>query len=314
MRAAPRALDLDALVPVRTLGQGALAEVLLVELPDGGAAALKRALPSLRDDEDVRRVLREEAAAHAHLVHAAIPRLLAHGETRDGPVLVVEALSGATLDEVVPEGEAVALDEACFIVGAVADVLAYIHAPPRHLVHRDLGAHNLMLTASGDVVLIDFGIALDGEGRRARWTATGGLRGALAALSPEAVRGEAIGPAADLFALGALAFELVTGSQAFAARGRRALLQNIATGRHRALKEAAPSLSTDAREVFFARALAGDPRSRFPDPIALSDDFARVFGGAPASQQARTQTREALASRVAPHGKSTAAVRGRTLT
>lgn len=218
------------LVPVRQLGQGTTAEVLLVEWTDSGGHLRRGALkqPLLHhghDAEGVARLLRDEADLAARLVHPQVPRLLAC--RFDPPALLFEHIDGVGLDALVAV-EQLALTTAAHVVASLLDVLAAVHALPEHVVHRDVDAHNVMIARTGDVVLIDFGTAVDD--RRDRWTAVGGVRGSLAALSPEALRGDPVDARADLFAVGVLACRLWSGRDPFASRSPRERLERVAAG------------------------------------------------------------------------------------
>jgi serine/threonine-protein kinase len=245
------------LVPVRQLGQGSTAEVLLVEWIDTHGQRRRGALkqPLLHhgyDAEGIARLLRNEAELAARLVHPQVPRLLAYRPTP--PALLFEYVDAGGLDAVIAAGP-LPFTSAVFIIDALLDVVSAVHAMPGHVVHRDLDSHNVLIARSGDVVLIDFGTAIDDD--RARWTAAGGLRGSLAALSPEALRGETIDARADLFAIGVLACRLWAGRDPFASKSPRERLHRIASG--------APALTgIDAVLVdWCTRALAAAPAHRF---------------------------------------------------
>src|SRR6185437_4335129 len=170
--------------------------------------------------------------------------------------------------------------------------------------HRDVGPHNVVVTRSGDVALIDFGIAMDDD--RERWTAAGAVRGTLGYLSPEAVRGEPVDARADLFAAGALFYRLVTGASPFKGKGPRQILNAVATG---AFVRAADVDDTFAKfDPFFAKSLAANVADRFDDAAEMRLALASIV------EFNRDRERNALALVVKPHLGAVDDVRGPTLT
>ena len=294
-------MKLDDLTPLRQLGHGSFFEVLLVEDRAGRRYALKRPLPGPRHAE-LRRLLADEGRVGAQLLHPHIPRLVA--AFPDDGALVFELLDGVTLDELLTDGAAVDLADAAFVVLAVLDALGYVHGLPGHIVHRDVGPHNIVVTRSGDAALIDFGIAVDDD--RERWTAAGALRGTLGYLSPEAIRGDAIDHRADLFAVVALFYRLVVGRSPFAGRGPRPILNAVARGAFGAVDD--PAL-----QGLFARGLAPHPGARFGDAAGV---VAAVQGVLAAHRRAvdAPAARRSWARAVAPRLVGAGGDRGPTLT
>ncbi len=309
-------IDFDALVPVRQLGFGTTCEVMLVEVPGRGTAALKRALANRRADPLVQKLLVEEGRVAALLVHPSIPRLLARGETaKDGAVLLFEHVDGATLDDALPKKAKLDVDTACFVVDAVLDALGCAHdlivlGRPVPIVHRDVGPHNVVVARSGDAVLIDFGVAVAAD--RERWTAGGALRGALSYIAPEAADG-ADGPSdvdgrADLFAAGVLLHRLLTGRSPFAGKGPMQVLEAARAGAFSRpslhVVEAAPL------DEVVAGALAPDRGVRWGSAAAMRTAIAAAV---PMDDRRRRQARARAASLVAPLLPQDGAAR-RTLT
>ena len=195
---------------------------LLEVLGDGGMArvhlardnVLERdvALKILRDayahDEGFVERFRREAKNAASLNHSSIVQVYDQGRAEDGTYfMAMEYVPGGTLKErLVREGP---LDprEAAGIASRVAEALETAHA--RGIVHRDIKPQNVLLTASGDAKVADFGIARAASSKT--MTETNLILGTASYMSPEQVRGERAGPASDLYSLGVVLYEMLTG-------------------------------------------------------------------------------------------------------
>ncbi|HEU5215972.1 MAG TPA: serine/threonine-protein kinase [Gaiellaceae bacterium] len=207
MSAAQRVLGRYELV--RPLGHGAMATVDLahdVEL--ARPVALKRLAENFARDEDLRRRFLREARLAARLAHPNVVRVFDVGEDDDGrPFIAMEYVEGETLADLVSRrGPLPAADAARLGVQACAG-LAAAHAAG--LVHRDVKPQNLLFGNDGILKLGDFGIAVGHEGTRL--TLAGTVLGTAGYLAPEQARGEEVTAAADIYAVGAVLYELLTG-------------------------------------------------------------------------------------------------------
>lgn len=175
--------------------------------------AVKLLAPHLLGDPDAVAALRGEAQLAASVRHPNVVQVLdAVLDDTDQPAVVMEYVDGPSLREVVP-ADGMELDEALQVVAAVGSGLAAVHAAG--LVHRDVTPGNVLLD-QGQPRLTDFGIA-----RSAAATATQTIRGSVGYLAPEQASGTAIGPAADVYALGCLATTVLTGRPPFTADADR---------------------------------------------------------------------------------------------
>jgi Tol biopolymer transport system component len=183
----------------------------------GRDVAVKTIAPlGVPDDQRVERFVRE-ARITASIDHPNVVRVYDVGVFDGQPYLVTELLEGETLRGRLDRGD-IAVADACRIAADVARGLVAAH--DAGLVHRDLKPENIFLTGTGATKILDFGIAKlipEPAGRTARVsTATGVLLGTAGYLAPEQIRGEALDGRADLFALGATLYEMLTGERAFA--------------------------------------------------------------------------------------------------
>jgi serine/threonine-protein kinase len=193
---------------VRPLGHGAMATVDLahdVELDR--PVALKRLAENLARDEELRRRFVREARLAARLAHPNVVRVFDVGEDDGRPFIAMEYVDGETLAEVIARRGPLPPAEAAGLGVQICAGLAAAHAAG--LVHRDVKPQNLLLGNDGVLKLGDFGIAVGHEGTRL--TVAGTVLGTAGYLAPEQARGEQVTAAADIYAAGAVLYELLTG-------------------------------------------------------------------------------------------------------
>lgn len=256
---------------VRRCGIGGMGEVWEAEdTVLERRVAVKLVIGDRRHDPDVLARFEREARTGARLVHPALATVYDFGEADEGTFLVMELLSGETLSERLRRGPLPA-SEAASVVADAAEALAVAHAAG--VTHRDVKPSNLMLTDDGTKVM-DFGIAADGGDPL---TATGLVIGTADYLAPERVQGRSSGPEADVYALGAVLVEAITGRRAFvgATPGEVAMAQVHAEPPDLAeLDGVSPEIAAAARD-----ALAKNPEAR-PTAVALAARL-RAATGAP---------------------------------
>ncbi len=196
---------------VRPLGHGAMATVDLARDAElDRPVALKRLAENLSRDEDLRRRFVREARLAARLAHPNVVRVFDVGEDDGRPFIAMEYVEGETLAELVARrGPLPAAEAASLGVQACAG-LAAAHAAG--LVHRDVKPQNLLLGTDGVLKLGDFGVAVGHEGTKL--TLAGTVLGTVGYLAPEQARGEQVSAAADIYALGAVLYELLAGEPA----------------------------------------------------------------------------------------------------
>ncbi|WP_437677930.1 protein kinase domain-containing protein [Sorangium sp. So ce131] len=219
-----------------------------------------------------------EAQILAGIQHPNIVRYLGHGKGPTGePYLAMEWLEGEDLDARLARGP-LALEEGLDLIRRVADALRAAHA--RRIVHRDIKPRNLFLVG-GDasrVKVLDFGIARR-TGGRTKLTRTGAILGTPGYMAPEQVRGdEDIGPPADVFALGAVLFECLTGQPAFQGEHFMALLAKLLLEDPPRLSEVRTGIPRGVSDLC-ARMLMKDPEARLRDGAAVLEALAAVAAG-----------------------------------
>src|SRR6266498_564951 len=193
----------------RPLGQGGMATVYLGRDSElDRPVAVKVLAESLAGDEAFRRRFVREARLAARLSHPNVVRAYDAGEEADGrPYIVMEHVEGETLADVLEERGRLPADEAVGLTLQACKGLAHAHAAG--LVHRDVKPQNLLLRTDGTLKIADFGIARAAEATAL--TQAGTVLGTAAYLSPEQAAGEEVTAAADVYSLGAVLYELLTG-------------------------------------------------------------------------------------------------------
>ena len=255
---------------VRAIASGGFGCVYqAAHVTSGVIGALKVLHPHLVTSAEIAARMVREAEIIAQLHHPNVVGLLEAGVTPAGaPFLVMEFLRGVDLDTTIRGRGRYAPVDALAVLEPLCSALATAHA--RGVIHRDIKAGNVLVCRDGErerVVLVDFGIAKLLEGASAELTASRQALGTPASMAPEQIRGEPIDARTDVYALGALAFHLLTGRMVFAdASVTMSQYLHLHAARPRP-SEAAPLPA--AVDDVIARAMAVEPTRRFPDPLAF---------------------------------------------
>jgi serine/threonine-protein kinase len=267
------------------IGAGGMAEVYrATDAELGRSVAVKVLAAALAADEASRRRFAREARAAARIRSPHVVAIYDVGEWRGRPYIVMELVSGGTLAERISRGP-MALGEALGWIEQAATAIDAAHA--QGVVHRDVTPSNLMLTPDGALKVVDFGIArvLEGDAS-ATITGTGMALGTAGYLSPEQARGERVGPASDVYSLGIVAFELLTGGRPFAGRSAPAEMAARLRERPPRAAERRPGLPPEVDAVL-ERALAVAPGRRQASAGRLAHELAvAASSGAPATATA----------------------------
>jgi len=234
--------------------------------------ALKFIRPELATDVEFRGRFEHEAQAIARLSHPNIVHVYDFGEEGNRYYLVMEYIPGQTLKERLEAlrivGKTMDWNEVCRIISQIAAALDYAHQ--QGIIHRDVKPANIMLTPDGRALLNDFGIAKM-LGTSQTLTQTGGTIGTPAYMSPEQIRGdkEQLGSASDLYSLGIVLYEMLTGRVPFAADTPLAVLYKHLHDPIPLPRTLAPALP-EATERVLLKSLAKDPADRYPDGQSLA--------------------------------------------
>jgi serine/threonine protein kinase len=242
--------------------------------------AVKKILPNIAEDEEFIAMFIDEAKIAVQLQHANIAQIFDLGKVEDSFFIALEFVRGrdlrAMFDRVKQRGEPLPMQQACYIVLQVCEGLDYAHnkrdgqGQELHLVHRDISPQNVLVGFEGEIKLIDFGIAK--AAGKASKTQAGILKGKFGYMSPEQVRGLPIDRRSDIFSVGIVLYELLTGERLFMGESDFSTLEKV-----RNVEIAPPSSYNKAipeeLERIALKALAKDPEDRYQNAIDLHDDL-----------------------------------------
>ena len=291
------------------IGRGGMAEVHLgYDKRLSRIIAIKLLRSDIAGDPTFQARFRREAQSAAALNHPTIVAVYDSGEeeittpngsTRSVPYIVMEYVEGHTVRELLGDGEAVPIPEAVEITTGVLDALEYSHRAG--IVHRDIKPGNIMLTSTGAVKVMDFGIARAMEDSSATVTQTHAVVGTAQYLSPEQARGEIVDARSDLYSTGCLLYELLTGQPPFTGDSAVA----IAYQHVREIPKPPSSLAADVPESLdrvVLKALAKTRDDRYQDAAHMRTELLAAERGMAVSAPATDtwQSTTAMPSATAP--------------
>jgi len=273
--------QIDQYTIVRRLGQGGMGTVYQARDAQGRPVVLKVPFDTLLDDPGTQARYERELEIARQLDHPNIQRLLATGRTADGvPYSVLEWVDGSLLREHLYDGRPLEVGEAVQIALQLCDALEYCHR--QGIVHRDLKPDNVLIGRDGRVKLLDFGAALLQSGRKITTASLSPALGTPDYMSPEQVLGQRGDARSDIYALGAMLYELLTGSPPYRGDNALAVMAQHVQSRPpppRARNRKIPP----ALEAVILKALRRDPADRYQSMAALRHDLAHLDAVDPAA-------------------------------
>jgi serine/threonine-protein kinase len=277
-----------------------------VDLETGAPVALK--IPHVQFESDVvfSERFRREVEIGQRLQHPNVVRVLEAPPDASRVYMVMELLDGRSLRALLGKGPLPA-DRALDIARQLASALHYLHS--EGVVHRDLKPENVLLTPDGTAKIIDFGIALFAGERRLTWQGLSNAIGTPDYMAPEQIRGKRGDPRSDVYAVGTILYEMLTGHLPFEGATPRAILKEKTGEDPHPPSYHVPGF--DPRlEAILLRALERDPRDRYATAALLEHDLAhpeQVVPRDPETGAARRRTR-ALSRRLAIAAMAAAAL------
>jgi serine/threonine protein kinase len=264
-------------VIINEVGQGSSGRVYLTHDPYYGRdVAIKVYNSEAEEDEQKARVTRKmffnEAQMMGRLQHPNILPIYDAGEENGDYYVVTEHIHGArTLAAYCKPDNLLRIDDVVEIIFKCAKALHYAHG--RGVIHRDIKPSNIMLTLDNDVRIIDFGIALVTDSDVSRIE---GIAGSPSYMSPEQVQSAEITPQSDLYSLGAVMYELLTGFRPFRANSLSKLLHQIVYATPAPIHTLRSDVSEELEELV-SKALQKEPKDRFANGLELAGKLTQVF-------------------------------------
>ncbi|MGC4115712.1 MAG: serine/threonine-protein kinase [Myxococcales bacterium] len=268
---------------LRKIATGGMAEVYLAQTsgPAGfqKTLVLKRILPHLAEDANFVGMFLNEAKLAALLNHPGIVQIFDLGEADGSYFIAMEYIDGPNLRglcrKAVEVGKAVPYEYSAKIISMACEGLHYAHdfadnGVPLNLIHRDISPDNILISRQGAVKVVDFGIAK--AANQGHITKTGTLKGKLAYMPPEQLRGKPLDRRADIFSLGVVLYEMLAGMKPFDATSEIAAMQAILHDEPTPLNERRPDIPAEL-VVIVERALEKERENRYPDCRTMQRDL-----------------------------------------
>jgi len=280
------------------LGKGGMASVYRAyQASMDRYVAIKVMTPEIADDPNFVERFQREARIIGRLEHPHILPVIDFGVSDGIYYIVMRYMDGGSLDDRLRQRRLRA-DEIVRYLDQIASALDYAHR--QGVIHRDLKPNNVLLDRADNCYLTDFGIART-EGTERKLTATGSVLGTPAYMSPEQAMGRPVDGRSDIYSLGVMLYEMVTGRLPFTADTAAALIFQHVYELPPSARQFAPELP-EAIDALFNRALAKTPEVRHNTAQELADHFARVFGirSAPAKMQQPADDKTVVGEAITP--------------
>ena len=261
------------------LGRGAMGVVFKARhIKLNRVVALKMTLGGRADDKDLIRFL-AEAEAVAAVKHGNVVQVYDYGESGGRPYMALEFCPGGPLSERLRAGEPLTARAAAETVGRIAAGVAAAHE--EGIVHRDLKPGNVLLAADGEPKVADFGLA---KRAASDLTATQAVMGTPSYMSPEQAGGKTkfVGPQADVWSLGVILYECLTGARPFPGATAEEVLAQVLSAEPPPIRTAKPDVPRDV-DLICRKCLEKNPADRYPTARELADDLERFGRGEPIS-------------------------------
>ncbi len=269
---------------VERLASGGMAEVFLAESAgiEGfkKQVAIKRVLPHLSEKKRFIAMFLDEARLSASLSHSNVAQVFDIGVGDNAYFIVMEYVDGADLKAVIEfmkrEGQRFPVESACFIAAKICEGLTYAHelrgpdGAPLQIVHRDMSPPNVLITKHGEIKIVDFGLAKATS--QLEKSEAGIIKGKFSYLSPEAAQGHDVDARTDIFAVGILLWEMLSGKRLFLGDTDFATVKLVQSAKIPSLRADNPGIPPEL-EAILARALARDPAARYTATRDLGRDL-----------------------------------------
>lgn len=245
---------------------------------------IKKILPQISASREFIDMLVDEAKIAVQLNHGNIAQIFDLGKASDDYFIVMEFVDGQTLSKLFKRtlrlGKIFPIDLAVYIMAEVAGGLNYMHRKadeegrPLNIIHRDISPQNIMVSYSGTVKIIDFGIAKAAV--KIGNTDSGTLKGKFAYMSPEQARGDTLDNRSDIFSLGVIFYELLTGTRLFKGKNNDETLKNVKRAQVNSPSEINSEIPKILNDIVM-KTLGKDRRHRFSFAAELQEDLLKFL-------------------------------------
>lgn len=242
--------------------------------------AVKRILPHVAEDDEFIAMFKDEAMIAVQLNHGNIAQIYNLGNEQDSFYIALEYVNGRDLRAIFQkcqqQSRPMPVAQACYVIMKICEGLDYAHNKKDkynrelHIVHRDVSPPNILGSFEGEVKLIDFGVA-KAAGRASR-TQAGILKGKFGYMSPEQVRGMPLDRRSDVFSVGVVLFEILTGNRLFQAETDFATLEKVRAVDVPRPSSLNPEIPKPLENIIY-KALAREPEQRYQSAIELHDEL-----------------------------------------
>ncbi|MGH1343242.1 MAG: protein kinase domain-containing protein [Nannocystales bacterium] len=242
--------------------------------------AVKRILPHVAEDDEFIAMFKDEAKIAVQLAHGNIAQIYNLGNENESFYIALEYIAGRDLRAIFQKGQQAGkpmpVPQVCYVIMKICEGLDYAHNKkdkyqrPLSIIHRDVSPPNILVSYEGEVKLIDFGVA-KAAGRASR-TQAGILKGKFGYMSPEQVRGMPLDRRSDVFSVGVVLFETLTGTRLFQAETDFATLEKVRAVDVPRPTSLNPEIPKPLENIMY-KALAREPETRYQSSIELHDEL-----------------------------------------
>jgi serine/threonine-protein kinase len=257
------------------------------DLQDGKRVAIKVPHAEMETDPVLIERFKREAEIGQELDHPGIVKTY-DSEQRSRSYMVIEWVEGRLLRSILSQNGPLPIDRAISLTQGICDALDYMH---KHgVVHRDLKPENIMVDAADRIKLIDFGIAMKEDARRLTYAGPSPLLGTPDYISPEQVKGQRGDQRSDIYSMGIMFYEMLTGQTPFSGPNPLAVMNERVLNDPKPARKLRPEITPQLQEILY-RARERDPRHRYatahemawelqnPDQVGVEDERRPKLGG-----------------------------------